>query len=184
MRHMKAQRNRNQDLIRSAFGAALIVVSTQFIIPLGPVPLTLQTVVLQVLAWVFPPHQATRSVALYLVLGLVGFPVFSGGGGGLGHFAGPTGGYLLGFLVATFVIQAAQSRFRATPGSIISGLILHTVLILGFGALWLLILGNHTFSSVASLQIGLLLPSLIKGVLALILIRQLLKHPSFLMGSL
>ncbi len=181
---MKVQRNRNQDLIRSAFGAALIVVSTQFTIPFGPVPLTLQTVVLQILAWVFPAHQATRAVALYLVLGLVGFPVFSGGGGGMGHFVGPTGGYLIGFLVATFAIQTAQSWFRANPVRILAGLVLHTVLILGLGALWLLILGDQTLHSLGALQVSLLLPSLIKGVLAFVMIRQLLKHSSFLMRSL
>ncbi|UOD51671.1 biotin transporter BioY [Orrella daihaiensis] len=71
--------------------------------PLVPVPLTLQTLGVMLAGLVLGPRLALISMALYLVIALVGFPVLPGGRSGLAVFAGPTGGFLLGFLPGAFV---------------------------------------------------------------------------------
>lgn len=72
-------------------------------VPLVPVPLTLQTLGLMLTGLVLGPRLAVLSMALYLLIALVGFPVLPGARSGLAVFAGPTGGFLVGFLPGAFV---------------------------------------------------------------------------------
>jgi biotin transport system substrate-specific component len=69
-------------------------------VPFGPVPFTLQTLMLFIIILVLRPGEALAAVAGYLALGALGFPVFAAMRGGLAVLAGPTGGFLLGYLVA------------------------------------------------------------------------------------
>lgn len=86
---------------RIGISVALLATSALVTVPLGPVPFTLQTMVLALLPIALGTKVAVRSVALYLVLGAAGFPVFSGLAGGIAHLVGPTGGFLWGFLIGT-----------------------------------------------------------------------------------
>ena len=72
--------NRTLSLILPAFGAAIIAALAQIIIPIGAVPITLQTFAVGLVAAVFKPREATLSAILYLILGAIGLPVFAGGG--------------------------------------------------------------------------------------------------------
>ena len=72
-------------------------------IPLSPVPLTLTNLVLGFSIFLLGWKKATASCIIYLLLGLCGLPVFSGFSGGVGKFAGPTGGYLIGFIFLTVI---------------------------------------------------------------------------------
>ena len=76
---------------------ALLAVSAWITVPLGPVPFTMQTFTLALLPQVMRTRDAVFTVVVYLLLGAMGVPVFSGFQGGLGVLVGPTGGYLLGF---------------------------------------------------------------------------------------
>ena len=77
-----------------AIGAALIAVLAQISLPIGPVPFTLQNFAIGLIATVFRPREAVLSVALYLLLGSIGLPVFAGGGAGFHVLVGPSAGYL------------------------------------------------------------------------------------------
>ena len=77
-----------------AIGAALIAVLAQISLPIGPVPFTLQNFAIGLIATVFRPREAVLSVALYLLLGAIGLPVFAGGGAGFHVLVGPSAGYL------------------------------------------------------------------------------------------
>ncbi len=81
-----------------ALFAAMLSVSAWIAVPFGPVPFTLQTLVLFLAALLLRPRTAAVAVVVYLLIGIVGVPVFSGMRGGLGVIVGPTGGFLLGFL--------------------------------------------------------------------------------------
>ncbi len=72
-------------------------------LPLSPVPIVLQNFFILLMALVLGPKMGTASVALYLLIGALGLPVFAGGKGGLAHFFGPTGGYLVGFLFSAWI---------------------------------------------------------------------------------
>ena len=81
-------------------GAVAIAVAARAQIPFWPVPLTLQSLVVLVLGAAYGPRLGGLTVLLYLVAGLCGLPVFAGGGHGPASFQGPTGGFLIGFLLA------------------------------------------------------------------------------------
>jgi biotin transport system substrate-specific component len=89
--------------------AALIAAGAVITIPLGPVPMSLQTLFVFLAALFLGPKLGTLSVFIYLLAGAVGLPVFSGGSGGMGRFLGPTGGYLIGFLLAAFLVGFISS---------------------------------------------------------------------------
>lgn len=94
-------RTRTAVLVRAALVTALIAAGALIAIPIGPVPVTLQVLVLATAALVLTPVEALVALVLYVALGAAGIPVFAGGGGGLGVLLGPTGGFIVGFAVAT-----------------------------------------------------------------------------------
>ena len=81
-----------------AIMAALLGVLAPLALPVGPVPISLATLVVYLAAYILEPKWSIVSVVIYLLLGLVGLPVFSGGKAGVGTLVGPTGGYLIGYL--------------------------------------------------------------------------------------
>ena len=93
-----------RDLILIAGGSLLVAALAQVRIPLPftPVPLTGQTLGVLLVGAALGSRRGAASLGLYLVVGLLGLPVFTGWGSGLAHLAGPTGGYLLGFILAAF----------------------------------------------------------------------------------
>lgn len=96
-----------------ALYTALIWVGALVQIPLGVVPVTLQTFFIQVVAVRLQPVFAVVSVLLYLLLAVLGLPVLAGGtGGGLAAFIGPSGGYLWGFVIQCFLLSWSIEFFR------------------------------------------------------------------------
>ena len=80
-------------------------------IPVSPVPISLTNLVLYFMVYILGMKASLMSFCLYLLLGAVGLPVFSGFAGGLGKLAGPTGGYLLGFVFMTLAAGFMVERF-------------------------------------------------------------------------
>lgn len=95
-------------IVTSGLLVALLCVSVCFTIPLGPVPFTLQTAVIILMALLLTPGQAAAACGVYLLMGAIGLPVFSGMTGGFGKFLGPTGGFLVSYPIA--VACAASAR--------------------------------------------------------------------------
>lgn len=93
---------------------ALLACGAWVTVPVGPVPFTMQTFVLALLPQVLTTREASLAVLLYLLLGAVGLPVFSGFQGGPAALLGPTGGFLLGFLAGT-PVAGAISHAGALP---------------------------------------------------------------------
>ena len=92
--------SRTRSLVFVALSVAIIAVSAWITIPLGPVPFTLQMFAIAFAIFVLTPRQCMATIVAYLALGAIGIPVFSGMRGGFGMFAGPTGGFLWGYLIA------------------------------------------------------------------------------------
>lgn len=99
----------------TALFAALICAGSLISIPVGPVPIVLQNAFAVLSGLLLGPLAGAGAVALFLLAGALGFPVFSGGRGGLAVLTGPTGGYLAGYLIAAFVAGLAVSK--ASGGS-------------------------------------------------------------------
>ncbi len=105
-----------RQIARAGVFVALLTVASWVSVPLGPVPFTLQTMVLALLPAVLDATTACAAVGVYLLLGALGLPVFAGFGGGIASIAGPTGGFLWGFLlgaaVAGVIARALAGRVR------------------------------------------------------------------------
>lgn len=98
----------------AALLAALLAASSLLAVRIGPVPLTLQLLVVILAALLLTPAQAGLAVGVYLLEGAIGLPVFAGMLGGVGVLAGPTGGYLWGFLAGA--VSGAALRARLARG--------------------------------------------------------------------
>lgn len=122
----------------TALMAATIGAGAFLIIPIGPVPISMQPFFVFLAGFILGPKRGALAVALYLLAGTIGLPVFSGGKSGLGHLLGPTGGYLIGFVVSAFLCGLAKTNEKAitwTKG-ILFGL-LALVAVYAIGATWL-----------------------------------------------
>ena len=122
-------------LTLTAMLTALLCICGPLTLPLVPVPLSLTTAVLMLTALLLGPGRAALCCGVYLLIGLIGLPVFSGFTGGMGAFAGPTGGFLLGYLPLTAVCGAACVR---TQKRLLQGLALvgGVLLLYAIGAAW------------------------------------------------
>ena len=126
--------------------AARIVVGALFLsllaqlkvaLPFTPVPITGQTFGLLIIVGMMRPGEGSLGLLTYLLFGALGLPVFAGGSGGWAYFAGPTGGYLLGFLIAAFYLQHALERHRPTFGKTLQTFALAHLPIYFCGIAWL-----------------------------------------------
>lgn len=108
---------RVKSLVYAALFAALTAVSAWVVIPLPYVPITLQTFFVMLSGAVLGPYFGALSMIAYLILGSVGLPVFARGQAGLGVLIGPTGGYLIGFLLCA-IVTGAIVRMRKKQGTL------------------------------------------------------------------
>ena len=90
-------------LLFSLLFSALIAVSAFITIPIGIVPIVLQNMMVVLTGLLLGCIWGTLSTVIFLILGFMGLPVFSGGGSGIARFIGPTGGFLYGYIVASFI---------------------------------------------------------------------------------
>ncbi|MBR9699518.1 biotin transporter BioY [Candidatus Woesearchaeota archaeon] len=106
-----------------ALFAALTAAVSPIRIPLGftPVPITLQTLIVLLSGMVLGRNLGALSQIVYVIVGLIGLPVFSGGSSGFGVLFGPTGGFLFGFIAAAYVAGYLAERKRSFLTLLISG---------------------------------------------------------------
>lgn len=103
---------KTMELTKMALLTALISVSAYIVIPLpfSPASLTAQTLMVNLIALLLTPRQAGFTILAYIFLGLAGLPVFSGGMGGPAKLFGPTGGYIMSWLVAVVLMSWLKGR--------------------------------------------------------------------------
>ena len=119
----------------SAILTALLCLIGPLTLPLGPVPLSLTTAVLMLLALLLGPGRAALCCAVYLLLGLAGLPVFSGFTGGAGTLLGPTGGFLLAYVPVTALWGCLCRRMQRPRGQAL-GFAAGTLLLYLCGTAW------------------------------------------------
>ncbi len=118
-------------------GTALLAISARAQIPFWPVPMTMQTFVVLVIGMVYGARLGAATLVAYLLEGAVGLPVFATGGG-LAYFAGPTAGYLFGFLLAAMLVGSLAERgWDRNPRLTVLAMTLGTIVIFACGVLWL-----------------------------------------------
>ena len=140
---------------------ALVALCAHIAIPLGftPVPLTMQTFAVLLLGLLFTPGAAFACLALYLLEGAIGLPVFSPHGpGGIAQLLGPTGGYLLSYPFAAALTSLLYHRGRRSFLSALTASGLGSLVILASGATWLGVLAHLKFSVVFDQSVAPFLP--------------------------
>ncbi|MGC6769850.1 biotin transporter BioY [Enterococcus sp. LJL128] len=153
--------------ILAAEFAAIIAVFSQLTIPFGIIPLTGQTLAVGLAVTVLGRKTGTFAILIYLLLGLIGLPVFSGMSGGIGVLFGPTGGYLIGFIVNGLVTGYILERTSFTYSWAIIGNIVGAMLTLVFGTIWLKIYGGSGWiGAFQGAFLPFIIPGLIKAILA------------------
>jgi biotin transport system substrate-specific component len=126
-----------RNVVLAVLGSLLLAISAKVQVPMWPVPMTMQSFVVTVIGMAFGARLAGATVGLYLLQGAVGLPVFASGAGLL-YMAGPTGGYLAGFLAAAIVCGTLAERGwdRSVAGTL-AAMTIGTVIIMLPGYLWL-----------------------------------------------
>jgi biotin transport system substrate-specific component len=123
-----------------AAGCLLIALAAhlQVLLPFSPVPVTGQTFAVLFLGALYGSRRGPATVVTYLMLGAMGLPVFAGGMAGLTRFVGPTAGYLLGFVVAAFVVGSLSERgWDRKPWTSAASMIIGNGIIYALGVAWL-----------------------------------------------
>ena len=141
-------------MVYAALMAALTATGAYIAIPIGPVPIVLQNLFVLLTGLLLGGRWALISVATYLLAGAVGLPVFAGGTGGIGKFVGPTGGYLLGFAAAAYLVGVIAEKGRGRLAADIFAMVAGTLVIYAFGVTWLKIATGMTFTG--ALSVGML----------------------------
>ena len=168
-------------MVRIALSVAFLCISAMITIPFFAIPITMQTfavfAVLLLLGW----RSGCTAILVYLALGAVGLPVFSGFSGGVGILFGQTGGFLFGFLLAVPVFALIRGIKR--DSKLISVCAMAGGLLADYltGALWYYFLfagGNSFFASLAVTVLPFLLPDAAKLALAILVTERMKKHPS------
>jgi biotin transport system substrate-specific component len=124
-------------MVSASMFAALISAGAYLAVPIGPVPIVLQNLFVMLAGVVLGSRWGLASVSIYLLAGVCGLPVFAGGVGGIGRLLGPTGGYLIGYLPAAFLIGSVIERFGSRVSVQIVAMICGALAVYACGVTWL-----------------------------------------------
>ncbi|WP_018124678.1 biotin transporter BioY [Desulfovibrio oxyclinae] len=170
-------------IVWTAIMASAIAVGAYLIVPIGPVPISMQPLFVFLAGMILGPRYGMAAVGLYILAGIAGMPVFSGGGAGIGYALGPTGGYLVGFLLSPLF----TGRVRDEQGGFgwISGLfwgLCAMLVIYGIGSVWLKMSLDLTWGKTLTVGVIPFAPWDELKVVAAILISRYLQRISLLPG--
>lgn len=121
-----------------AMGAVIIAVCSWISIP-ATVPFTLQTFAVCLVTAVFGLKMGVWTVVVYILLGAVGIPVFSGFRGGLGALLGTTGGYIVGFIFTAIIVGLAVKKFGRKPLVLVVSMVIGILVCYTFGTAWFMV---------------------------------------------
>lgn len=168
------------DMIYIAVFAVLIAICSWISIP-TVVPFTLQTFAIFLSVGVLGGKRGTLAVLVYILLGLIGIPVFAGFSGGIGVLAGNTGGYIMGFLLSALVMWAMEKILGRKLWVLALSMIIGLFVCYAFGTAWFMIVYTRNTGAVGLASVlgwcvvPFLIPDFIKIALAFILSKRLAK---------
>ena len=179
----KSQKNKTYNIVLIAVSAALIAICSWISITIGPVPFTLQTMAIFAVLMTIGGARGSVAVIIYLLLGLVGVPVFAGFKGGPASFLGPTGGFLVGFAVASLVWILLEKLLRDKMSSsavkrILYGVInavICEVVMYTIGVIWFMaVYGQQTGpiglgATLAMCVVPFIIPDIVKIAVAIVI---------------
>lgn len=170
-----------KDIVFIGISAALIAVCSWISIPLPTVPITLQTMGVCLIAGLFGLKRGTLATAVYIALGALGVPVFSGFTGGVGIILGQTGGYIIGFIFTALIVGLASDKFKGRLLPLILSMVIGILVCYAFGTAWFAVVYAKSNEPASLLTIlgwcvfPFLLPDTVKIAVAAVLANRLKK---------
>lgn len=170
-----------KDIVFIGISAALIAVCSWISIPLPTVPITLQTMGVCLIAGLFGLKRGTLATAVYIALGALGVPVFSGFTGGVGIILGQTGGYIIGFIFTALIVGLASDKFKGRLLPLILSMVIGILVCYAFGTAWFAVVYAKSNEPASLLTIlgwcvfPFLLPDAVKIAVAAVLANRLKK---------
>ena len=167
-----------RNLTYTALMAVLIVLCSWITVP-APVPFTLQTFGVFCAVGLLGGELGAAAVAVYLLMGIAGLPVFSGFSSGVGQLLGPTGGYLVGFLFSALVYGLVTRLFGEKLPAMIAAMILGLLVCYAFGTAWFVYVYSRRVAAIGLAQalgmcvLPFLIPDGVKLGCAVLLVRRL-----------
>ena len=147
-----------RDITQIGIFTALTAVGAFISIPIGPVPITLQSFFVLLSGIILGSKKAVFSQITYLLLGLIGFPIFSGFSGGLQHIFKPSFGFIIGYIAAAYVVGKLTEEKTVTQyhwAAVLIGILIIYTFGLPYMYYILNIMLNNNFSIVEILQLGM-----------------------------
>ena len=181
MSTVAVQRSKTYDIVYIAVFAVIMAICSWISIP-AAVPFTLQTFGVFIAAGVLGGKRGTLSVLVFILLGAVGIPVFANFSGGIGVLAGPTGGYIIGFLFSALVMWAMEKLPGKKSIMQIVSMVVGLVVCYAFGTAWFMVVYGKVNGPVGLVTalgwcvFPFIIPDLIKIALAYVLSRKLRKY--------
>ena len=178
MAEMVRQKTKTYDLVYISIFVVLIAICSWISIPLT-VPVTLQTFGVFMAVGLLGGKRGTLAVLVYILMGALGIPVFSGFTGGIGIIAGTTGGYIVGFLFSALLMWGMEKAFGRSTAVLALSMVLGLVLCYAVGTLWFMAVYGASSGAIGILTVlgwcvfPFIIPDVAKIVLALILTRRL-----------
>ena len=165
-----------KDMVFTAMFAALIAVCSIISIPIGEVPVTLQTFAICLTAAMLGWKRGTLAVFIYILLGAIGVPVFAGMSGGIGILAGPTGGYIIGFILTSLIVGFAADRWARKALPLAIAMVAGVLACYVTGTIWFMVVtGMGLVESLMLCVVPFLLFDAAKIALAVLLSNRLSK---------
>lgn len=164
--------------------AAILVVCSKITIPLGPIPLTGQTLAVGIIASLLTVRTGQKAIFLYLLLGLIGPPVFAGSSTSLAALFGPTAGYLWGFFVYVTLTAWWLGQRKKTTAALLTANLFGSILQLTMGSLWLIV--SNQLSLTNAFLVGFLpflIPGFIKLIMVVAIVQLIQQRVSLPLGS-
>lgn len=131
-------------IVYVALFASIISVCSLVSIQIGTIPVTLQLLGICLASGFLGWFRGTLSVVIYILLGLIGIPVFAGGTSGFAKLGSPTGGYIIGFIFTALIIDLAVKIFGRKLYVLVIAMILGVLVCYAFGTAWFIILYNNS----------------------------------------
>ena len=147
MRMMK--NNEIRKYLVTAVMAAVIAVLSPFsvTIPISPVPISLATLGIYFSAYILGAKYSAISVVIYVLLGIIGLPIFTGFTGGIGKIMGPTGGYIISYVFLAIIAGTIIEKNYENIIICFLGMFVGTIILYIVGTLWLAFVTNMTFEA-------------------------------------
>ena len=175
---METKKMNTRDMVYIALFACLMAICAWISIP-GQIPFTLQTMGVFLAVGLLGGKRGTLAVLVYVLLGAVGLPVFSGFTGGIGRLMGATGGYILGFLASALIMWAVEKLLPNKLWALVLGMVLGLAACYAFGTVWFLVVYTKAKGAISLMAvlgmcvIPYIIPDLVKIALALVLTKTL-----------